>query len=57
MTYKTGEYCHDAVIWNGKVYDPTNNFYKMNLEEYYQLFRSYGFTGFRFIEDYQLGGN
>jgi Zn-dependent alcohol dehydrogenase len=45
VDYKTKEYGHEYLIWNDKVYDPTNNIYGMDVAKYQSKLRELGFTG------------
>lgn len=40
---------HEAVIWYDDVYDPTMGIWKMDQTEYFDLMKSYGLDGYKYI--------
>jgi hypothetical protein len=45
IAYKTGVYSHQFVLWNGQVYDPTDDEYNVSEIKYINWLESDGFTG------------
>ncbi len=53
IQYKDGKQFHESVEWHGKIYDPTIPVYAMDENEYFNLIKSYGLIGLKFITPYK----
>ncbi|MGB9978632.1 hypothetical protein [Methanobacterium sp.] len=52
IQYKDNVQFHECVEWQGKIYDPTIPVYAMNENKYFNLIKSYGLDGLKFISPY-----
>jgi len=53
--HESNKYTHEFLLWNGKVFDPTNiNGYNVDKEEYLAALQKIGFKGMRITSPYLM---
>jgi hypothetical protein len=48
-----GQYGHEVILWNNKVYDATSGLYDTDLNQYLNFVYSKGFNGLIIIQDFR----